>query len=56
MGHRFLILPSFKQDVLIKNVFFSPMRSVKVAIKQKFFALNYFCEPKLVRTLLMFLK
>ena len=31
---RYLILPSFKQDVLVRNVYFSPMRSVNVAIKQ----------------------
>ena len=36
--------------------YFSPMRSVSVVMKQAFFTLNCFSEPKLVKTLLILIK
>ena len=44
-----LTLPSFKKDVFFRNGYFSPVRSISVVMKQAFFSLNYFSEPKLAK-------
>ena len=53
---RNLALPSFKKGVFVKNGYFSPVRSISVVMKEDFFTLNCFPEPKLAKTLLILIK
>ena len=43
---RNLTLPSFKKGVFVRNGYFSPMRSISVVMKEAFFTLYCFSEPK----------
>ena len=53
---RNLTLPSLKKGAFVKNGYFSPVRSISVAMKEDFFTLNCFPEPKLAKTLLILIK
>ena len=53
---RKLTLPSFKKGVFIRNDYSSPMRPISFVMKQAFFTLNYFSEPKLAKTLFILIK
>ena len=53
---RNVTLPSFKKGMFVRNGYFSPMRSISVVMKQAFFTLNWFSEPKLAKTLLILIK
>ena len=53
---RNLTLPSFKKSVFVRNGYFSPKRSISVAMKSDFFTLNCFSKPKLAKTLLILTK
>ena len=53
---RNLTLPSFKKGVIVRNDYFSPIRSISVVMKSAFFTLNCFFEPKLGKTLLILIK
>ena len=53
---RTLTLFSFKKSAFAQNGYFSPMRSVAIVMKQAFFTLNCFSEPKLVKALLILIK
>ena len=54
--YRILTLSSFKKDAFVRNGYFSPRRSISIAMKQVFFTLNCFSEPKLDKTLLILIK
>ena len=53
---RNLTLPSFKKGLFVRNGYFSTMRSISAVMKQAFFTLNCFSEPKLAKTLLTLIK
>ena len=53
---RNLTLPTLKKVMFVRSGCFFPMRSISVAMKQVFFILNCFCEPRLAKTVLILIK
>ena len=52
----YLTLPSFKMGFFVRNVYFSPMRSISVVMKYAIFILNCLSEPKIAKTLSILIK